>query len=898
MAQHNAQPEKANGVSDIDPQETGEWRDALDAIIEREGPERAHYIMEMLVDRARRSGAQLPYTPTTAYINTIPPHQEAKMPGDPHLEWRIRSYIRWNAMAMVVQANRRHAGIGGHIASYSSAATLYEVGFNHFFKGMNSEHGHDLVYFQGHSAPGFYSRSFMEGYFSEEDLKNFRTEAGKDGLSSYPHPYLMPNYWEFSTVSMGIGPIQAIYQARFMRYMQNRGIQDNSKRFVWCFCGDGEMDEPESKGALQIATKEGLDNLIFVVNCNMQRLDGPVRGNSRIVDELEGFYRGAGWNVIKVLWGSMWDGLFAQDKNGKLVELMGQTVDGAYQSFKARGGEYTRKHFFGQDPEIERLVASMSDDDIARLNRGGHDPQKVYAAYHAAVNMQNGRPTVILAQTVKGYGMGEEGEAQNITHQQKSMAEPGLRHFRDRFDIPVSDEEIAEAPFVKPAEDSEEMAYMHARREELGGYLPRRRTEGDKLQIPELSAFRKLLESSGEREMSTTMAFTRILQILDRDKNIKDRVVPIVPDEARTFGMEGMFRTMGIYSHVGQLFEPEDSEQLMHYHETKNGQILEEGITEAGAISSFTAAATSYSTHGKTMIPFYAYYSMFGYQRVGDLVWAAADMRARGFLMAGTSGRTTLHGEGLQHNDGHNHVMFDVVPNCKPYDPTFAHELVTIVHRGMVEMFEEGQDVTYYITMMNENYPQPGMPDVEGIEDDIIAGMYQFDAKGTDKDLQVNLLGSGTIFRECIAAADMLAEEYDVGATLWSTPSFTLLKRDGHSCARWNMLHPEEEPKRSFVERKFADAKGPAIASTDYIRDLPEMIRPYMPVAYHTLGADGFGRSDTREALRDFFEIDRRWITVCALKALADEGKIERKVVGEAMRKYGIDADKPEPLYN
>ncbi|AWN17910.1 pyruvate dehydrogenase (acetyl-transferring), homodimeric type [Salinisphaera sp. LB1] len=881
-------------VEDVDDQETAEWRDALDAVIEREGPERAHFLLEMLIERSRRCGAEIPYSPTTAYVNTIPVHREARSPGDPAIEWRIRSLMRWNAMAMVVQANRHHEGVGGHIASYASAATLYEVGFNHFFHAPSEDHGGDLVYFQGHSAPGFYARSFLEGRLTEEQLYNFRAESTGHGLSSYPHPWLMRDYWQFSTVSMGIGPITAIYQARFMRYLHNRSIDDTSGRHVWCFCGDGEMDEPESMGAIGVAAREGLDNLIFVVNCNLQRLDGPVRGDGKIINELEGTFRGAGWNVIKVIWGALWDSLLAQDPNGTLVQLMNETVDGEYQAFKANGGAYTRQHFFAKYPELEKKVASMSDEDIARLNRGGHDPHKVYAAYHRAVNMDNGKPTVILAKTIKGYGMGEAGEGQNITHQQKKMAEDALKAFRDRFEIPVNDDEIAEAPLYKPADDSEEIQYLQARRQELGGYLPQRRQDWEQLEIPALATFSKLLQGSGDREMSTTMAFVRILQILTRDKHLKDRLVPIIPDEARTFGMEGMFRSMGIYAPFGQHFSPEDADQLAYYKEAQDGQILEEGITEAGAISSFIAAGTSYYNHGKTMIPFFAYYSMFGFQRVGDLCWAAADMCTRGFLLAGTAGRTTLNGEGLQHGDGHSHVLFDCVPNCRAYDPAFAYEMAVIIHHGLVEMFAEQQDVYYYLTMMNENYAQPAMP--EGVEDDIIAGLYQFSEGDTRYMRQVNLLGSGTILRESIAAAEMLESEYNIGATVWSVPSFAQLKRDGMSVERWNMLHPESDPRQSFVARKFADARGPAVAATDYVRGLPEMIRPFMPVAYHTLGTDGFGRSDTREALRDFFEVDRRWITVAALKALADEGEIERKTVGEAIRKYGIDQNKPEPI--
>ena len=807
MAQASPHTEHPADSQDVDPQESAEWRDALDAVIEYEGPERAHFLLEMLIERSRRTGAQIPYSLNTSYVNTIPPHLEAKAPGDPAIEWRIRSIIRWNAMAMVVQANRIHEGVGGHIASFASAATLYEVGFNHFFHAPSEEHGGDLVYFQGHSAPGFYARSYLEGRMTEDQLHNFRAESTGKGLSSYPHAWLMPDYWQFATVSMGIGPINAIYQARFMRYMRDRGVEDTDKRHVWCFCGDGEMDEPESKGAIGLAARENLDNLIFVVNCNLQRLDGPVRGDAKIVDELEGIFRGAGWNVIKVLWGALWDGLFAQDHDGQLVELMNETVDGEYQAYKARGGKYTREKFFGKYPELEKMVASMSDDDIGRLNRGGHDPHKVYAAYHRAVNTDNGKPTVILAKTVKGYGMGEAGEGQNITHQQKKMAEEALKEFRDRFEIPISDDKIADAPFYKPDDDSEEIKYLHERRRELGGYLPQRRTQGDTLEIPPLSIFQKLLDGSGDREMATTMVFTRILQLLIRDKNIKDRIVPIIPDEARTFGMEGMFRSMGIYSPVGQLFVPEDSDQLAFYKESTDGQILEEGITEAGAISSFIAAATSYSNHGKTMIPFYAFYSMFGFQRVGDLCWAAGDMRARGFMLGGTAGRTTINGEGLQHQDGHSHVLFDCVPNCRAYDPTFSYEMAVIMHHGLVEMFQEQKDVYYYLTMMNENYNHPEMP--KGVEDDIVAGMYQFSAANKRYKKQVNLLGSGTILREVIAAGEMLEKEYNVGATVWSAPSFTQMKREGLSVERWNMLHPVAEPRVSFVAKTIRRCQGP-----------------------------------------------------------------------------------------
>jgi pyruvate dehydrogenase E1 component len=878
---------------DIDPQETAEWLDALEAILEREGPERAHHIIDALIEKSRRSGAYIPFSPNTAYINTIPPHKEAKAPGDPAIEWRIRSLIRWNAMAMVVRANREHEGVGGHIASFASSATLYDVGFNHFFHAPSDEHDGDLVYIQGHCAPGIYARSYLEGRFTEDQLLDFRAETGGTGLSSYPHAWLMPDYWQFATVSMGLGPINAIYQARFMRYMENRGVRETAGRHVWCFCGDGEMDEPESMGAIDIAAREGLDNLIFVVNCNLQRLDGPVRGDSKIIQELEGAFRGAGWNVIKVVWGALWDGLLAQDHNGTLVNLMNEMVDGDYQACKAHGGAYTREHFFGRYEETAKMVASMSDEDIYRLNRGGHDPHKVYAAYHQAVNLDNGRPTVILAKTVKGYGMGEAGEGQNITHQQKKMGEEALKEFRDRFEIPVSDDDIAKVPFYKPDEDSEEIKYLKARRKELGGYLPQRRQDWETLEVPALSAFDKLLGDSGDREISTTMAFVRILQTLTRDKQIGKRIVPIVPDEARTFGMEGMFRSIGIYSPVGQLFDPEDSDQLAYYKEAKDGQILEEGITEAGSMSSFIAAATSYYNHGVSMIPFYIFYSMFGYQRVGDLCWAAGDMRARGFLLGGTAGRTTLNGEGLQHQDGHSHNMFEGLPNCRAYDPTFAYELAVIIQDGLRRMYAEHEDVYYYITVMNENYAHPAMP--EGAEEGIVRGLYRLSEGEASLDTRVQLLGSGTILRESIAAVDLLRDDWGVAADVWSVPSFVELRRDGLAVNRWNTLHPAAEQKVSYVEQCFAEAKGPAIASTDYIKSYADLIRAFMPVPYYTLGTDGFGRSDTREALRAHFEVDRYWITVTALKALADQGEIERGTVAEAIGKYGINPDKPEP---
>lgn len=885
---------KDNDVADVDPQETAEWMDALTAVIEREGAERAHFLLERLLEKSRRSGAFIPSSPNTAYINTIPPHQEERSPGDPAIEWRIRSIIRWNAMAMVVQANREHAGVGGHIASFASSATLYEVGFNHFFHAPSDTHDGDLVYIQGHSSPGIYARSYLEGRISVEQLQRFRNESRGGGLSSYPHAWLMPDYWQFATVSMGLGPITAIYQARFMRYLENREIRKTAGRKVWCFCGDGEMDEPESMGAIGVAAREGLDNLIFVVNCNLQRLDGPVRGGGKIIQELEGAFRGAGWNVIKVVWGALWDGLLAQDHDGKLLQIMNETVDGEYQACKARGGAYTRKHFFGKTPETAAMVASMSDEDIARLNRGGHDPHKVYAAYQRAATLNNGRPTIILAKTVKGYGMGEAGEGQNITHQQKKMGEDALKEFRDRFEIPVDDDGIVAAPFYKPDDDSPEIQYLQARRKALGGYLPTRRQDWESLKTPELSAFDKILEGSGEREISTTMAFARMLQILARDKDIGERIVPIVPDEARTFGMEGMFRALGIYSSVGQLFVPEDREQLAYYREDVKGQILEEGITEAGSMSSFIAAGTSYYNHGVSMIPFFAFYSMFGFQRIGDLCWAAGDMHARGFMMAGTAGRTTINGEGLQHQDGHSHILFDSVPNCRTYDPTFSYELAVIVQDGMRRMYTDHEEVYYYITMMNENYVHPPMP--KGVQDGIIKGMYKFSEGDGRLKTRVQLLGSGTILREAIAAVDLLKDDWSVAADVWSVPSFTQLRRDGLSTARWNTLHPGKKRRESYVQQCLGEATGPVIAATDYMKTLADFIRPFVPGAYYTLGTDGFGRSDTREALRDFFEVDRRWITVTALKALADQGEVDAKVVAKAIKKYGIDPEKPEPV--
>ena len=878
---------------DPDPQELAEWLDALDSVLEREGPERAHAIIEALTEKARRSGAFIPFSPNTAYVNTIPPHLEERSPGDHALEWKIRSLIRWNAMAMVLNSNREHAGIGGHIATFASAATLYDVGFNHFWKGPEHPQGQDLIYVQGHCTPGIYARSFLEGRLTEAELQRFRMEALGRGLSSYPHAWLMPDYWQFANVSMGLGPIMAIYQARFMKYLHHRGIKDMTGRKVWCFCGDGEMDEPESLGAIDIAEREKLDNLIFVVNCNLQRLDGPVRGNAKIIQELEGMFRGSGWNVIKVIWGSAWDGLIAQDRNGDLLRVMNETVDGEYQNYKAKGGKYTREHFFGKDPETLRMVSSMSDEDIAQLNRGGHDPHKVYAAYAAAMKHE-GTPTVILAKTVKGYGMGEAGEGQNITHQQKKMGEEALKAFRDRFKIPVADNKIASTPFYRPADDSPEITYLKERRKALGGFLPFRNRKSDTLAIPALSSFERITAGTGDREISTTMAIVQLLQSLCRDKSIGARIVPIVPDEARTFGMEGMFRALGIYSIVGQKYKPEDSEQLAFYKEDIKGQILEEGITEAGAMSSWIAAATAYSNHGVSLIPFFIFYSMFGFQRVADLCWAAGDMRARGFLLGATAGRTTLNGEGLQHEDGHTQVFSSIVPNCRSYDPAFAYELAVVIQHGMQQMYgSDPQDVYYYLTLYNENHMHPAMP--AGVEDGIIRGLYKLREEKKPSKLHVQLLGCGSILREVIAAADLLREEWDVTSDVWSVPSFTELARDGREAERWNLLHPGATPKRPYVQQCFDGAQGPAIASTDWVRAQAEQIRPYMPMPYHVLGTDGFGRSDNRPALRDFFEVDRRWITVKALKALADQKLIPLERVAQAIKIFGIKPDRAPP---
>jgi len=881
-----------NPTPDIDPQETQEWLDAIAAVLEQEGTERAHYLLEQLIDKARRSGAYLPYNATTAYLNTIPVHLQEKLPGDPAMERRIRALIRWNAIVTVMRANEKSPGVGGHIASFQSAATLYDVGFNHFFRATNENFGGDLVMFQGHSSPGIYARAFIEGRLTEEQMSNFRMETGGNGLSSYPHPWLMPDFWQFPTVSMGLGPLQGIYTARFLKYLHDRGIADTSDRKVWVFCGDGEMDEPESLGAISLAAREKLDNLIFVINCNLQRLDGPVRGNGKIIQELEAGFRGAGWNVLKVIWGSYWDPLLAMDKDGLLRQRMEEAVDGEYQNFKAKGGAYTREHFFGKYPELKEMVAAMSDADIWRLNRGGHDPHKVYAAY-AAASKHVGQPTVILAKTVKGYGMGAAGEALNPAHQQKGLDLESLKAFRDRFDIPIPDDELEKLPFYRPAEDSPEMQYLRERRDALGGFVPARRQKAAPLEAPALSAFDNMLGATGDREISTTMAFVRILSTLIKDKNLAKYIVPIVPDEARTFGMEGMFRQLGIYSSAGQLYEPVDSDQVMYYKESKTGQILEEGINEAGAFSSWLAAATSYSVTGVQMIPFYIFYSMFGFQRIGDLAWAAGDSRARGFLLGATAGRTTLNGEGLQHEDGHSHILASTIPNCIAYDPTFHYELAVIIQDGLRRMVQEQQDVFYYLTVMNENYSHPDMP--KGVEEGIIKGLYQFSASKA-KGPKVQLMGSGVILREVIAAAELLEKDWGVSADVWSATSFNELRRDGLNAHRWNMLHPEDKPKQSYVEQCLKKAEGPVVASTDYMKAFADQIRAFVPQRFVALGTDGFGRSDSREALRRHFEVDRYYVVLAALKALADDGKLPAAKASEAIKKYGIDVNKPNPL--
>ena len=880
-------------LEDLDPVETREWLESIDSVLKTHGPERAHFLLERLIDYTRRNGAYLPFKPNTAYVNTIAAGREPEYPGNRAVERRIEAYIRWNARVMVLLANRISSEYGGHLASYASSATLYEVGFNHFWRAPSEQHPGDLVFIQGHSSPGIYARAFLEGRLSEDLLRHFRQEAGGrgQGLSSYPHPWLMPDFWQFPTVSMGLGPMMAIFQARFTRYLEHRGLVKPTDQKVWAFLGDGEMDEPESMGALTMPVREGLDNLVFVINCNLQRLDGPVRGNGKIIQELEAAFLGAGWNVIKVLWGSRWDPLLARDTKGLLRRVMEECVDGEYQNFKAKGGAYTREHFFGKFPELKEMVANMSDDEIWHLNRGGHDPVKVYAAYDAAMKAK-GQPTVILAKTVKGYGLGQAAEGQMVAHQQKKLTTEDLRGIRERFNIPVTDEQIANPAFHRPDEASEEARYLHERRGTLGGYLPQRRTKAPPLIVPPLEAFAAILEGTGEREISTTMAFVRILTVLLKDKNIGRNIVPIVPDEARTFGMEGLFRQIGIYSSVGQLYTPVDAETLMSYREDKKGQMIEEGINEAGSLCSWMAAGTAYSNHGINMVPFYIFYSMFGFQRVGDFIWAAGDMQSRGFLLGATAGRTTLAGEGLQHQDGHSQLVASTVPNCVAYDPAYAYELAVIIHDGMRRMYAEQESIFYYLTVMNENYPQPPMP--TGVQQGILQGAYLLQIGGRGK-VRATLLGSGTILRECLAAARVLEADYGIPADVMSVTSFSELRREALECERWNLLHPGDTARVPYVRQLLKDREGPVIAATDYMRAVPDQIRQWVGGRYVTLGTDGFGRSDSRAALRRHFEVDHNYIVVAALKALADEKRVDGATVASAIKALGVDPDKPVP---
>ncbi|AVR98278.1 pyruvate dehydrogenase (acetyl-transferring), homodimeric type [Pseudoduganella armeniaca] len=887
----------AQTANDPDAQETKEWLEALEAVLENEGPERAHYLMERMVDLARRRGALIPFSANTAYVNTIPAHVGAHCPGNLEYEERLRSWMRWNAMAMVVKANRADGDLGGHLSSFASLANMLGIGFNHFWRAPSEEHGGDLLYLQGHSSPGIYARAFLEGRLTEEQLLNFRREVDGKGLSSYPHPKLMPDFWQFPTVSMGLGPLMAIYQARFLKYLHARGIANTDGRKVWAFCGDGEMDEPESMGAIGMAAREQLDNLVIVVNCNLQRLDGPVRGNGKIIQELEADFRGAGWNVVKVIWGPGWDELLAKDKEGILQRVMMETVDGEYQNYKAKDGAYVRKHFFGKHPKLLEMVANMSDDDIWRLTRGGHDPHKIYAAFKVAQEAK-GRPTVLLVKTVKGFGMGKSGEARNTAHQTKKLDDEAIREMRDRFNIPIPDDKLAEIPFFKPSDDAPEIKYLHERRKALGGYLPQRRMKADEtLVVPPLDAFKAVLEATPEgREISTTQSFVRIITALLRDQSLGQRIVPILVDESRTFGMEGLFRQIGIFNQQGQLYEPVDKDQVMYYREDKAGQILQEGINEAGGMSSWIAAATSYSTNNRVMIPFFTYYSMFGMQRIGDLAWAAGDMRARGFMMGGTAGRTTLNGEGLQHEDGHSHLFAAAIPNCVPYDPTFGHELAVIIHDGLRRMVTEQEDVFYYITIMNENYAHPGLK--AGQEEGILKGMYLLQEGSKDAKERVQLIGSGTILRESIFAAELLEKDWGIAADIWSAPSLTLVAREGQDAERWNLVNPTKEQRVPYVTGLLQNTQGPIVATTDYMRLFAEQIRPYMPKgrSYKVLGTDGFGRSDSRAKLREFFEVNRYYITVAALRSLADEGKIDLAVVEQAVAKYGLNPNKPNPV--
>ncbi|GJI95951.1 pyruvate dehydrogenase E1 component [Duganella caerulea] len=893
----SAQLDQVTANTDPDSQETKEWLDALAAVLEQEGPERAHYLMERLIDLARQSGSDIPFSANTAYVNTIPAHLETHCPGNLEYEEKLRSWMRWNAMAMVVKANRVDGDLGGHLSSFASLANMLGIGFNHFWKAPSENHGGDLLYIQGHSSPGVYARAFLEGRLSEEQLTHYRREVDGKGLSSYPHPKLMPNFWQFPTVSMGLGPLMAIYQARFLKYLHARSIADTTDRKVWAFCGDGEMDEPESLGAIGMAAREKLDNLVIVVNCNLQRLDGPVRGNGKIIQELEADFRGAGWNVVKVIWGPGWDALLKQDKDGILRKVMMDTLDGEYQNYKAKDGAYVRKHFFGKHPKLLEMVANMTDDDIWRLTRGGHDPHKIYAAFKVAQE-HKGQPTVLLVKTIKGFGMGKHGEARNTAHNTKKLTDEAVREMRDRYSIPIPDDKLADIPFYKPADDAPEIKYLHERRAALGGYLPARRMQADeKLTVPPLSAFQNVLDATAEgREVSSTQTYVRILTTLLKDPSVGPRIVPVLVDESRTFGMEGLFRQVGIFNQQGQLYEPVDKDQVMYYREDKAGQILQEGINEAGGMSSWIAAATSYSTNNRVMIPFYTYYSMFGMQRIGDLVWAAADMRARGFLMGGTAGRTTLNGEGLQHEDGHSHLFAAAVPNCMPYDPTFGHELAVIIQDGMRRMVEEQEDVFYYITIMNENYPHPGIK--PGQEEGILKGMYLLHEGDKKAKQRVQLIGSGTILRESIFAQELLLKDWNIAADVWSAPSLTLVARDGQDAERWNLVNPTKEQRVPYVTQLLKDTSGPIVATTDYMRAFAEQIRAFIPKdrTYRVLGTDGFGRSDTRAALREFFEVNRYYITVAALKSLAEEGKIDVKVVEQAVVKYGLNANKPNPV--
>jgi pyruvate dehydrogenase E1 component len=876
---------------DIDPTETQEWVESIDSVMRAQGPQRAHFLLEKLVDFTRRSGAYLPFKPNTAYLNTISKAQEPDYPGDRSIERRNEAYLRWNALAMVVQANRVSSEYGGHIASYASAATLYEVGFNHFWRARSAAHPGDMIFVQGHSSPGIYARAYLEGRLDESQLQRFRQEVRGGGLSSYPHPWLMPDFWQFPTVSMGLGPMMAIFQARFVRYLEHRGIVAPTDRKVWAFLGDGEMDEPESMGALTMPVREKLDNLIFVINCNLQRLDGPVRGNGKVIQELEAAFLGAGWNVIKVLWGSRWDPLLERDHRGLLKRLMEECVDGEYQNFKSKGGAYTREHFFGKYPELKEMVANMSDEEIWRLNRGGHDPQKVYAAYASAV-AHKGAPTVILAKTVKGFGLGPAAEGLNVAHQQKKLGDDALKAVRDRFNIQISDEEIAGLSFRKPAPESEEMTYLQERRAALGGYLPARSSTAPPLVVPPLEAFNSLLEGTNEREISTTMALVRMLTTLVKDKNIGKHVVPIVPDEARTFGMEGMFRQIGIYSSVGQLYTPQDADQLMFYREDKQGQILEEGINEAGSLCSWLAAATAYSNHNVSMVPFYIYYSMFGFQRVGDFIWAAGDSQARGFLIGGTAGRTTLAGEGLQHQDGHSQLVATTVPNCVAYDPTYAYELAVIVQDGMRRMYQENEDRFYYITLYNEDWAMPEIP--VGVEAGILRGIYKVRPADNGKAV-VQLFGSGPILNEALRAQGFLAEKYGIAADVWSVTSYNELRRDALSIERWNRLHPAEPQKQPNIQRILEGAEGPIIAATDYMKAVPDQLAPWLSNRLVSLGTDGFGRSDNRQHLRRHFEVNAESIAAAALSRLARDGKFDAQRAQQAFADLGVDTEKIDP---